>query len=276
MLAFRARRKLAHLWTKFRPIYRVNGAQLPAHADTVGLINWVPNWKSQIIDESLKRAPGLFIDVGTNVGHTLIDYFASTERSGYLGFEPNPECVARMIEIIGASDADDCFIIPVGLSNVSTVLQLYFDPARGSDAGATAVGSDLRPANNTKAMHVAVFQFDDIAPSTIGDRRVSLVKIDVEGAELEVMLGMSETIRTHRPRILFEVLNRLPGTESDRIAERNSAVMHFLKSRGYTVNRIEKDSVDGLVTGLAPVDEFPNEEWSVSNKHKCDYLAIAD
>ena len=276
MFGFRRRRKLTHLWHKFRPIYEVNGVSLPSHPDTIGLLLWEPNWKSQIIDETLTRSPGLFIDVGANIGHTLIDYLASSERSGYIGFEPNPQCVERVSEIIAASKAEDCAIIPTGLSDASGILSLFFDPKRGSDTGATAVDADIRPVNNTKAMHVAVFRFDDVAPSVVGERKVSLIKIDVEGAEFEVLQGMAETIRLHRPKILFEVLHRLPGTDRERIMSRNAAISGFFKRIGYSISRIDKDSVDGTVNGYTPVTEFPDQNWSPANRHECDYLAAEE
>ena len=39
------------------------------------------------------------------------------------------------------------------------------------------------------------------------DREVDFVKIDVEGGELDVLVGAEQTIRTHQPRLLIEIHN---------------------------------------------------------------------
>ncbi|WP_457811050.1 FkbM family methyltransferase [Sinorhizobium meliloti] len=53
-------------------------------------------------------------------------------------------------------------------------------------------------------LEVDVTTLDD-AIARHGLRPPSLVKIDVEGAEIEVLRGMTETLRTHRPSIIYEI-----------------------------------------------------------------------
>ena len=52
---------------------------------------WRPDWKTQLIRHFLEQRRGLFIDVGANVGQTLLDYLSCSPRHGYLGFEPSIE-----------------------------------------------------------------------------------------------------------------------------------------------------------------------------------------
>ncbi|WP_329119648.1 FkbM family methyltransferase [Streptomyces sp. NBC_01465] len=46
------------------------------------------------------------------------------------------------------------------------------------------------------------------ADDAVGDRPIDLVKIDVEGLEPEVLQGMARTLRTHRPTVIAECLDR--------------------------------------------------------------------
>jgi FkbM family methyltransferase len=60
-------------------------------------------------------------------------------------------------------------------------------------------------------------------PSDIGGLPVSFIKIDVEGAELDVLMGATELLRTHRPRISAELHN----------SSAYSAVDAYLRGFGY-------------------------------------------
>ena len=53
----------------------------------------------------------------------------------------------------------------------------------------------------SKHIDVELCRLDDLVPT---DRTVDFIKIDVEGAELEVLEGAKETIRRSRPHVLFE------------------------------------------------------------------------
>jgi hypothetical protein len=54
-----------------------------------------------------------------------------------------------------------------------------------------------------------------------------VVKIDVEGAEVQVLEGMRETLERHRPALICEVHGTAPE------------VCDFLESRGYQLNALE-------------------------------------
>lgn len=61
----------------------------------------------------------------------------------------------------------------------------------------------------------------------LGLRRVDWIKIDVEGAECEVLLGLIETLKTYRPRMIIEVFN-----------ENVEKVKRFMEKYGYGLVRI--------------------------------------
>ena len=73
----------------------------------------------------------------------------------------------------------------------------------------------------------------------------NLVKVDVEGAELDVLKGMSETIKTYKPTIIYEV------DDGDRAAyeRKYQELESFLQSLGYKVIPTENsyDTIDWCV-----------------------------
>jgi hypothetical protein len=72
----------------------------------------------------------------------------------------------------------------------------------------------------------------------IQSHKVGLVKIDVEGHELEAFKGMQQILKNHKPIILFE--------QNRGILNGTSDVINFLRSIGYD-NLYELKKVDDWV-----------------------------
>jgi hypothetical protein len=66
---------------------------------------------------SLKIRGGVFVDVGANLGQTLIEFWLIDSGNSYIGFEPNEACIEYLETLININSLDGCKIIPVGLFN---------------------------------------------------------------------------------------------------------------------------------------------------------------
>jgi hypothetical protein len=81
---------------------------------------------------------------------------------------------------------------------------------------------------------------------------LALIKIDVEGGELEVLRGLESTISRFKPYIVFEVLPHMivrTRTELDTTTKevrdrRHDQIDELLRNTGYTIFRIE--TVSGI------------------------------
>jgi hypothetical protein len=69
--------------------------------------------------------------------------------------------------------------------------------------------------------------------------RVRLVKVDVEGAELQVLRGMAGLLRLQHPDLLVEVTDRFLRQLGDSAA----ALLEFLAQLGYVCYLISDDRV---------------------------------
>ena len=135
----------------------------------------------------------MFIDVGANVGQTLLDYCAAASGAGYLGFEPNPLCSSHLASIIEKNTLEDCRVIPAGLSDANGVAELLLEDLGDAEPAATMI-SDLRPGRIYRSVLICCLRFDDLAASIVNGP-IALMKIDVEGAELLALRGMKRTLR---------------------------------------------------------------------------------
>ena len=67
------------------------------------------------------------------------------------------------------------------------------------------------------------YKFDDLKIKS----KVDLIKIDVEGSELNVLKGMEKTLRRHNPIVVFE-------SQKNEIINGTSKVINFLRSKKYS------------------------------------------
>ena len=226
------------------------------------------DWFLDLLEDRIPLQPGsAFIDVGANVGQTLLA-FRSRYDNPYFGFEPNPTCVFYLKELIDANRLKDVFILPVGLSSHNTVAKLYLKD--GSDSGATLI-EDLRPGlyQPHEVAVIPVFRFDEL--QLTGLEQISLIKIDVEGAELEVILGLTETLKKHRPTIICEVLDSNSEENLPKLQARADELMQHLRNLNYRVFRIRAGEKNKEVQ-LEEISEIRLKKWTSESVEMNDYL----
>jgi FkbM family methyltransferase len=272
----RAKRILIEAWAvSHSHRVRVGGVpmKIRVRSNTADLVNWEPNWKTKIIGAMIEARGGLFLDIGANIGQTLLDYSAAKQRHGYVGFEPMLNCLDQLYRLTRDNHLSDCTIVPAALSDKNAVLKLYRHHQEATDSEATIIAG-LRPDRRVIAELVPSYRFDDIRDQLGLSEDVGVIKIDVEGAEKSVIAGMTETIRTDHPWILCEVLDRDISADPEEHKERCEALRERLGDLGYVILRVQKTADQAAVSGLCPVSEFPTRAYELAHHDECDYLFI--
>lgn len=164
------------------------------------------------------EAPGVLhgtaVDVGANIGnHSL--YFSDCFPRVF-GFEITPRTY-RVLQI-NSELVQNVTCFNVGLSNQVGEVHLA-ENARNMG------GTRIVPSREEATLTVKVAALDSFADQ-IGP--VSLLKIDVEGHELQVLQGAQKTIGVHAPLILFE-------QEERDFQGGSSPCVDLLRSMGYRV-----------------------------------------
>jgi FkbM family methyltransferase len=184
-------------------------------------------------------APGdLFVDGGANVGlFTLV----AAERVGPTGkviaFEPGRTVRLRLLDNVVLNRLAQVEVIPFALS--SGPGQAAF---RVFEIGGSAL-NHLTPIDGEGG------SLETVALTTLDamliphDRaRLALIKLDLEGAEHQALLGAGSVLRERRPDLLLEIepahLQRM-GTSADAIAA-------LLSKHGYTFFRTDTDQAGAL------------------------------
>jgi len=136
-------------------------------------------------------------DVGANVGVFTVQQAIRGAR--VFAFEPNPDCYRRLIKAVAANGVESRVVasnIAVGACAGTDRLRVLW--------GMTTVGS-LRLDSNLVAQaewDVNVESLDTLADS-FGVQHIDLLKVDVEGFEMEVLRGGTRML-DHTDRLIIE------------------------------------------------------------------------
>lgn len=146
-----------------------------------------------IVLASVLREDANCIDIGANEGAITDKICKLAPRGHHIAIEPLPELAEQLRQRFTGVDVHCC-----ALSNQTgtrTFVRELDSPAR---SGFRPQGGD---GSSTAEFSVEVQRLDDIVPA---DMSIAFIKIDVEGAEGEVLRGALRTIDRCRPVIAFE------------------------------------------------------------------------
>lgn len=179
-----------------------------------------------MVAEALRRTlpdGGVFIDVGANAGFTSMLAARIVGSGGtVVALDPQAECAAAVRAHAALN----------GFGHVHVV------EAAAAEAGGEAEIIVVKDSLWTRLASVGEHELEqrrDVVRTVALDDLVSsgeapapdVVKIDVEGAELEVLAGMKELLRTRRPIVICEMHGK------------NAAFAAAMREHGYAVRNLD-------------------------------------
>lgn len=225
-----------------------------------------PNWLTQLI-EHININNTTFIDVGVNIGQTLIEVKNLYPKSNYIGFEPNLSCCYYIKELIKANKFKNCQVYNIALSNRKDQLYLEFD----SDTDPRAsVNAELRPDYFSNKEMVFALDYDSLEINNT----ISFVKIDVEGAELKVLEGMQKTIQKDHPLIICEVLDSFSEERIEFTQRQADEVARLLKIWEYQIVQLIRSNQQDKIIDYKIIDRFEIKQWTKQSTYSNDYLFV--
>jgi len=125
------------------------------------------------------------------------------------------------------------------------------DTYRPSTGALEGTADQIADHSDLKRLTVHTRRFDGMAEGLLAGRRLSLIKCDVEGHELQVLQGSIDTLRTHLPVVVLEILRE----KWEEGYPCSSGPARLLEGLGYSIAQV---SPSGLV--LDPDDFDPRFE----------------
>lgn len=174
------------------------------------------------------RPDTLIIDVGANVGFFTLPFaqWVSGNSGRVLAVEPEPENVRSLIAAVASSATRDRIeVVEAAIADTTEERFLALNPANPADHRLASHGIAVRGTTLCRLVDER------------GRPPVSLLKIDVQGAELMVLRGASELLERDGPAIYLELDDgalTMAGTADHEVID-------FLSRHGYGMNRLEAD-----------------------------------
>jgi FkbM family methyltransferase len=138
---------------------------------------------------------GAFIDVGANIG--LMSLYVATHfpDASVHAFEAHPLTMDIFKENLALNHATQVTPYAFALGSQEGSGMIYTDHGQNR-GGASLVGSDTL----SEGFEISLHRLDDLQLNP-----VEIIKLDVEGYELEVFKGAEKTLRRDRPTLIVEV-----------------------------------------------------------------------
>lgn len=184
---------------------------------------------NKLIKISLK--PGdVALDIGANIGLQSIRMSKSVGDTGKVfAFEPLIHLQEKFGNNAKLNRASNIILFPYALSNQENEADFSINKSTWNQ-GTFSIGKN---DNGSDIQHVIIKVADEIAEIASASR-LDLIKIDVEGLEYQVLLGLKRTLEKHRPRIIFEYDYNYWQANGQNI----NSCFDFLKAIDYTFYQI--------------------------------------
>lgn len=187
---------------------------------------------SELLNEKMSECDGDFIDVGANIGFYTLMFCKNSAGTAFV-FEPLSYNIGKLKENLKLNDFSHRVVtFSHGLSITDCTSNLYFLP---SNRG--AAGNEFRDVPFYVDRQEERCEFMKLDNVQIRSDSISLIKIDVEGHEIDVLKGGRETIEKYKPDILIELHPTALKKQDQSVEE----LLSHLRGYGYSSIRTTDD-----------------------------------
>jgi FkbM family methyltransferase len=203
---------------------------------------WEPN-ETKLVGRLLNRG-GTFVDVGANIGYfSLLASKIVGSTGSVIAVEATPSTAERLrfnmeLNKLGNVTIHDC---AVAREEGTVRINARNDENSGMNS--------LRASPTGKGWDVPCRRLDDL----LAGKRIDLIKMDIEGAELLALQGMPRIIASpEAPDLILEICPPyLSALGSD-----HREIFRLLKEAGYSARRVGERKLEEIGPGEALKDDF--------------------
>lgn len=169
---------------------------------------------------------GNFLDIGANIGYfSLIASRRIGKEGTVYAFEPTPNTISRLKKNISLNNLCNIEVIEKAVSNKAGIVIFKTPSASIRNSGRSSM-RDIEEHYIT--LNVETVTIDSMLNSF---KKISLIKMDIEGAEGLALEGMEGLINRDRPVIIMELSDKY----LKQMGYSGELVLAFLRDKKYKV-----------------------------------------
>jgi FkbM family methyltransferase len=178
---------------------------------------------------------GVIFDVGAHAGQMTKLFALMAPEGNVFAFEPGAYALSILRPMLRLKGQGRITVEPIAFGAAPGTLTLSTPIKRSGSLGfgLSHLGQGSEGAN-VYSHDVAVETIDRYVASR-GLTRLDLIKADIEGWEMQLLLGAPETLKRLRPVVFLEVVDSYLA----RAGDSRSALWAFMRERDYRPHRLE-------------------------------------
>lgn len=180
----------------------------------------------------LHSQPLSIIDVGANIGEVSLSFARKYPNASVYGFEPHPTTFEKLKSNQSLNAFKNLQLLNLGLGAQKG--EVFFEERMSGNPGMNRVTSD--PEKSARQIQITTLD-SFIEKNQV--TTISIIKIDVEGYEHEVLKGAVQLLTNYRPALFIEL-------DDSNLKEQGSSapdLIQFIESLGYLIEHAETGEI---------------------------------
>jgi FkbM family methyltransferase len=198
----------------------------------------------------------MFVDVGAHIGSVVAAVQRHCPKSTIVAIEAMSDKAAALTR-----NFPNVKVMNFAVGDVSREVEFHVDTLR---SGYSSLVADRKGLPGVQTINVPMQTLDRLLAML---QNIDVIKIDVEGAEYQVLLGSNAIIESHRPLIIFE---SALGSETSS-GQCLTDLFDWFKSKSYSVFAPNRVAHNG-----SPFSRSAFAEAHIYPRIATNYFAIPD